>query len=302
MAIKLRKIIRVIVISLLSLATAFFLFLMINNFQLRKGITVHVIYSHVGALNIGAWVRKSGVKVGSVTKIRVNPADGRSVIVTIAFKPGETPRKGDKFAIVASGIMGDQYIEDFPAPLSSPPVPDGYTYKGEPMLDLSSLTTDGVALIKKIEESLDILTDLLKTNKQAINNTIKNIEATTKSLKEITDEIKQITDTIPELAATIDLTTKRINNLADKIERETTQFMDTNSKNISITVENIKDSSEKLREAIDNLTKEGAILDVINKRNITTQIPKIMTNLSKTSENLMKLTKDLQDAFEGLGK
>ena len=293
MAIKVRKIIRVIVISLLGIATAFFLFLMINNFQLRKGITVHVIYSHVGALNIGAWVRKSGVKVGSVTKIRVNPKDGRSVIVTIAFKPGEIPRKGDKFMIVASGIMGDQYIEDFPAPLSSPPVPDGYTYKGEAMLDLSSLTTNGAALINKIEESLNILTEILKTNKQSINTTIKNIEETTRTLNQITEQIKQVSDTLPQLAATIRTTTQKIDTLTDKIEKETTKFINTNSK---------KDSSEKLKETIDNLTKEGAILDVINKRSITTQIPKIMNNLSKTSENLMKLTKDLQDAFEGLGK
>ncbi len=302
MAIKVRKIIRVIVISLLGIATAFFLFLMINNFQLRKGITVHVIYSHVGALNIGAWVRKSGVKVGSVTKIRVNPKDGRSVIVTIAFKPGEIPRKGDKFMIVASGIMGDQYIEDFPAPLSSPPVPDGYTYKGEAMLDLSSLTTNGAALINKIEESLNILTEILKTNKQSINTTIKNIEETTRTLNQITEQIKQVSDTLPQLAATIRTTTQKIDTLTDKIEKETTKFINTNSKNITLTVENIKDSSEKLKETIDNLTKEGAILDVINKRSITTQIPKIMNNLSKTSENLMKLTKDLQDAFEGLGK
>ncbi len=302
MAIKPLKIIRVIVISLLGIGTSVLLFLMINNFQFRKGISVNVVYSHVGALDIGAWVRKSGLKVGSVTKMRIDPKDGKSVIVTITFKPGEIPRRDDKFAIVVSGIMGDQYIEDFPGPLSSPPVPEGYTYKGEPMLDLSSLTTDGVALINKIKESLDILTDILKSNKQSINTTIKNIQETTQTLKQITKEIKQITDTIPELNNTIKLTTKRINELSDKIEKETTKFIDTNSKNISLTVNNIKDSSEKLKKAIDNLTKEGAILDVINKRKITSQIPRIITNLSKTSENLMKLTKDLQDTFEGLGK
>ncbi len=302
MAIKPLKIVRVIVISLLGIATSILLFLMINNFQFRKGITVHVIYNHVGALDIGSWVRKSGLKVGSVTKMQIDPKDGKSVIVTITFKPGEIPRQDDRFAIVVSGIMGDQYIEDFPGPLDSPPVPEGYTYKGEPMFDVSSLATEGAALLDKIEKSIDILSDILINSRGSIDRTIRNIEVISEDLKETTLQIKKISAIIPDLTKTIKLTTEKLNNLTQKIEKETVKFIDSNSKDISQSVENIKISTDKLKDAIDQLTQEGSILDVINRKELTSQIPEMIENLNKTSENIMKLTEELQQTFSNLGE
>ncbi len=75
-------------------------------------------FSSVGDLNTGAWVRKSGLKVGSVT--RIEPAeDEKTIIVTLTFSPGQVVRTTDKFALVSKGILGDMYIEQKPGPKDS---------------------------------------------------------------------------------------------------------------------------------------------------------------------------------------
>ena len=46
------------------------LYLLVNNFQFSRGISVRVHFTNMGDLNTGAWgTRKAGIKVGSVTAL-----------------------------------------------------------------------------------------------------------------------------------------------------------------------------------------------------------------------------------------
>ncbi len=117
---KANRIIRVIVIVIIALATATFLYLLMNNFQFTRGVSVRVHFTSIGDLNTGSWVRKAGIKVGSVTGLTPAP-DEKTVIVTLAFRPGQMVRQGDQFALVSKGILGDVYIEQHPGPIDSPP-------------------------------------------------------------------------------------------------------------------------------------------------------------------------------------
>ena len=76
---KASRIIRVIVIFIISIAAAVFLYLLIFNFQFTRGVEVRVHFTSVGDLNTGAWVRKAGIKVGSVT--RLEPAEDEKTVM-----------------------------------------------------------------------------------------------------------------------------------------------------------------------------------------------------------------------------
>ena len=88
MAVRANRIIRVVVITLFAIGVSVFLYLLINNFQFFRGPYVRVHFESIGDLNVGAWVRRAGMKVGSVTRLEPAP-DEKTVIATITLKPGQ---------------------------------------------------------------------------------------------------------------------------------------------------------------------------------------------------------------------
>src|SRR5208282_4006345 len=82
MAVRVNRIIRVIVIIIIAFSASLLLYLLINNFQFSRGRTVKVHFSSIGDLNNGSLVRRAGIKVGTVTAIEPAP-DEKSINVTI---------------------------------------------------------------------------------------------------------------------------------------------------------------------------------------------------------------------------
>ncbi|RKX86320.1 MAG: hypothetical protein DRP57_01765 [Spirochaetes bacterium] len=300
MAIKANKIIRVIIMSLVAIGTAALLYLMINNFQFRKGTSIKVLYDRIGALNVGSWVRKSGVKVGSVTKLEINKKDQRSVYVTITMKPGQIVRKADRFAIVVRGIMGDQYIEIFPGPLNSPPVHEGYVFKGEPMLDTSSLLTSGMDMLKDVGKSIKIIADILTSNKSSINNTILNLEDASKSLDTFIKQTKKLTDTIPEITETIKTTLARINDLTASLQENIGGTLKSENKSIKETIDNLNSITNSVKLMVDALSQQSSLVTTMSDPKLSRQIEDTLGNLKKVSDNIMDISNTLQKTVNDL--
>ena len=300
MATKANRIIRVIIISLIAIGTSVFLYLMINNFQFRRGTSVKILYDRIGALNVGTWVRKSGVKVGSVTKIEINKEDQRSVYVTITMKPGEIVREKDQFAIVVRGLMGDQYIEVFPGPLNSPYAPDGYIFKGEPMLDTSSLLTTGIVMLNDVAKSIKIIAGILADNRTSIENTIINIEKTSKNLNRITEQSGELTDTIPQITSVIKTTLARINSLTASLQKNIGDTMESENKNLVETLDNLNAITKSVKKTVDSLTRQSSLIETISNPKLSKQIEDTMNNLQKVSENIVNITGSLQKTLNDI--
>ena len=302
MAIKANKIIRVIIISLLAIGTAILLYLMINNFQFRKGTSIKVLYDHIGALNVGSWVRKSGVKVGSVTKLEINKKDQRSVYVTITMKPGQIVRKTDRFAIVVRGLMGDQYIEDFPGPLDSPVAPDGYIFKGEPMLDTSALLTSGMDMLKDVGKSIKIIADILTSNQTSIENTIHNLEGTSKSLNALMKNTDDLTKTIPEITDTIKLTLTRINSLTASLQESVGGTLESENKNLKETLQNLNAITKNVNVMVESLSQQSSLIATMSDPKLSNQIKDTLNNLKEVSENIVNISNTLEKTVNDLLK
>ena len=145
MTTRVNRIVRVVIIIIVALSTSVLLYLMINNFQFSRGRSVLVHFSSIGDLNAGSFVRRAGIKVGSVTRIEPAP-DEKSAIVTITFEIGKNVREADTFALVSKGILGDMYIEHKPGPKGAPAAEEGHLFEGIPpfnMMDLLSGETRG---------------------------------------------------------------------------------------------------------------------------------------------------------------
>jgi phospholipid/cholesterol/gamma-HCH transport system substrate-binding protein len=129
MAVKIKSIIRVIIICLLSISAVIFLYLLVNNFQFQMGTTFYIRFDHIGSLMQGAWIRKAGVKIGSITDIKIDEKDQRTVIITFNLFPGQHIHTDSRFVIMSDSMIGDQYIEVIPGTVSAGFAEEGQTFK-----------------------------------------------------------------------------------------------------------------------------------------------------------------------------
>ena len=307
MPVKASRIIRVIVIFIVSIAAATFLYLLIFNFQFTRGVEVRVHFSRVGDLNTGAWVRKAGIKVASVTKLEPTE-DEKTVIVTLMFKPGKTVRAGDQFSLVAKGILGDMYIEQHPGPKESPLVESDHLFEGQPSFNISDLlgpdtmglVTDLVGSIKGIVQVLQRNQDVLESSLKDISHSAHNVRIVTDRAVEFTNSVPQITgqitSSIDQLQATVtdvSVTTKRV--LA-KLEKN----LDTSSDDLAVSMKSVRETTAEVQKAVDALTAQNSVISKLSSPDTAKSLEETVKNLQEISKGLLTVTKDTQKIVEGV--
>lgn len=108
---------------LLSSAILVGFIFVLGNFSLRSGFTVYVDFDYIGALQQGAPIKVSGIKVGKVSDIefiggQVDPKLGKRVQVRVSLwiedRAHESIRSDAEFFINTAGVLGEQYLEIVP--------------------------------------------------------------------------------------------------------------------------------------------------------------------------------------------
>ena len=110
-----------------------FIFIL-GNFSLRSGYTIAVDYDYIGALQPGAPVKVSGIKVGKVESVDFlggkPDATGKRVQVRVTAwiedRAKDSIRSDAEFFINTAGVLGEQYLEIVPGTdWAKPPVTAG---------------------------------------------------------------------------------------------------------------------------------------------------------------------------------
>jgi len=247
---KASRVVRVFIIIIVAVAASALLYLLVNNFQFRRGTSIRVHFASVGDLNSGAWVRKAGIKVGSVT--RLEPAeDEKTVIVTLTFKPGLIVRSTDRFALVAKGILGDMYMEQKTGAKGFSLAQEGQLYEGQQPFSITDLLGgDTMNMVTDLAGGLKGLIDVLKKNESEIDSTLKDISLTARNLRIVTDRAVVITDSVPditrqitgsisELQATVDDVSNTSRRLLARLEKN----LDSSSEDLAATMKSVRASS-----------------------------------------------------------
>jgi phospholipid/cholesterol/gamma-HCH transport system substrate-binding protein len=305
--VKANRVIRVIVITIIALATATFLYLLMNNFQFSRGISVRVHFPSIGDLNTGSWVRKAGIKVGSVTGLAPAP-DEKTVIVTLSFKPGQIVRQGDKFALVSKGILGDVYIEQHPGPIDAPLAKPGQLFEGEPFFSLTDLLGgDTMNMISDVASGIKSIVGMLNKNQGALDASIKDIQKTAENVRIVTDRAVQLTDSVPKLAnqiaVSVDQLQATVNDVADTTHRLVAR-METNltssSDDLAASMKNIRQTSTAIQGAVAQLTAQKSVISTLSSPEVSQSLDVTVKNLEEISKSLLAVSKDTQKIVEGV--
>ena len=305
---KASRVVRVFIIIIVAVAASALLYLLVNNFQFSRGTSVRVHFASVGDLNSGAWVRKAGIKVGSVTRL-VPADDEKTVIVTLTFKPGQIVRSTDKFALVAKGILGDMYMEQKPGPKDSPLAQEGQLYEGQQPFSITDLLGgDTMNMVTDLAGGLKGLIDILKKNESQIDSTLKDVSLTARNLRIVTDRAVVITDSVPditrqitgsisELQATVDDVSNTTRRLLTRLEKN----LDSSSEDLAATMKSVRASSADIQKAVTALTAQNTVISKLSATDTGQSLDVTVKNLQAVSQELLTVTKETRRIIEGVG-
>lgn len=121
----------------------------------RNGTPVSIAFTDVTGLKVGDQVMMSGVVVGNVRSMELQP-DGR-VLVVAGIREAPPPRADARFAVRARDLLGAKYVDYHPG-AAREPLPAGQVVQGVMQQELTDIAT---GLVGESREILANATELL---------------------------------------------------------------------------------------------------------------------------------------------
>jgi ABC-type transporter Mla subunit MlaD len=242
----------------------------------RPLVTYKVYFDNASGIKIGAPVMLAGRKIGQVQKLfsPVSPEeDRRAREIAAALNPSQpeatpTPSPGkpvyevridvqvDKKAVVYRdaharlmqlGLLGDMAIDITQGTESSGRAKDGEMFAGERVPDFSEAAASLLEVIKPVaSEATSTLKDLQTTSQNLSRLTDENSE-----LNVALGEFKTFGEHLVDLSAPDGALSHSLNNI-EKISTDLTA-----NNNIAVSLQNFRDSSERLKATMNDLGPAG---------------------------------------------
>lgn len=176
-----------------------------------------VFQEAVTGLSEGAAVRYSGIKVGAVTKLMLDPHDPRQVLARVRLNANTPVRADTRAKLTMTGLTGLAIIQLSGGSPNSPPltVKPGHlpTIPTEPS-PLTKLLGSSEDIILNINQMIANLNRMLSDeNVQRITRTLVHIEQATGAIAEQRDDIRQLLNQLAEASRSANATLQQTEQL-----------------------------------------------------------------------------------------
>jgi phospholipid/cholesterol/gamma-HCH transport system substrate-binding protein len=142
------------------LLTAGLVILFNKSISLRSTYSLRMKTTNVGLLMSKAAVVMSGVRVGTVDDVRLDP-EGRTVTVILKIFRRYAIHADARFAIDQIGFLGDQFVAIIPRENKAPLLKNHDEVVCEEPFNLQELARSGVGLVKRVDETVHKLNDVI---------------------------------------------------------------------------------------------------------------------------------------------
>ncbi|WP_162916626.1 MlaD family protein [Cohaesibacter haloalkalitolerans] len=227
----------------------------------------------VAGLNRGGAVMFNGIKVGEVQKLEYDPNNPRYVKADLMVDADIPLKKDSDVSLSFQGLTGVGTIE---IKGGNPDLPDLFDQGGVPeMIARSSsfedLMNGARQLMSRADKVLSKIEDVVDTNQEGINSSIKNIESFTTALNNNSDNIETFLADASSAAKGLTSLSERLEGLSDRAD---TLLAAVDPESIKTSVTNVEKFSDKLVNTSDRFDE-------------------IVTNVSEASKGINDFSSNL---------
>lgn len=304
-----------VVMSLVMLGGLILLFGSLPTF-FRNANRFTIDFSDAPGISQGSPVRRSGVRIGEVTDVRLDDESGK-VHVDVAIESKYTIRRNERPTLVIGVLGNDASIDFIPIAVKPPELPDrsvvppNSTIQGESQTTINTLLTrasdvvpttqealnDMRRSLKRIEdmtplveETLREYRDLAKDARRAlpdVQETAREVGALAKRSREAIPKLEQTSDDIGATARAWTAFTERLNLLVAGHEDQ-----------IKAIVDNINILTGRLTNLVSDENVRMANTILKNVRDVSDTLPTTARNIRSASDEAPAIAKNLREASE----
>jgi len=264
----------------------------------RPSYNLFLKSKNVGGLKAGASVLMSGVPIGTVSEIELNP-EGTNVIITLKIFKKYAIRKDADVRIEQSGFLGDQYVAVVPGRNEKEPwQPNDHLEADEPF-NLQEVARSAANFLKSVDQTTKRLDDAIADVRRLLLNeeTLTNLAAAIGSARMASEHAVTTVDNINSLVTTNSVAVASAVSNVVFFSQQINQFagglkdvVATNGSDLSAAVKNFKTSTEHLNGLLEDVQSgKGLAGDVLRNEQLATNVNTIAANLSVTTSNLNRL-------------
>ncbi len=267
-----------------------------------------VLQGGSSGLEAGSQVRFNDIVVGRIEHVRLDPEDPGQVIVELTLEHG-TPVTVDTVAVPEmANITGTKMLSMHGGTKNSPRLKPGDTIQSAAS-DLSMITTKVVTIADKLQDLLDNLTEITKTeNATKLSSVLNEVEGITKNMNALLDKNQENINVLVADARSVvkraDEALTDVQGAAKSIETASTALLSArNVRRIETLIDsangvmvNVKErtSKDELGVTISNINALASSSQVTVLR-LRDDLRRIMSELETSVENINELTQILVD-------
>jgi phospholipid/cholesterol/gamma-HCH transport system substrate-binding protein len=262
---------------------------------LRKTRPLHLIAHNAGGLRPSAAVLLSGVQVGTVADISLEP-NGTNVNITVQIYAEYTIKADARFVVEQSGFLGDQYIAVYPDANAGQPLAANATANVQEPFNLQEVARAAAGFIKHIDEAATNLNDAINdVRRQVLNQeTLTNLAYTVTTLQKVTADAAGAVDSFNGLITSNGASvTEAVSNLEafsgqlDYFGHSIQGILDTNEPKITSTFDSLQVSTSQLTNILAQAQNgNGLATAILRNEQLASNVANLASNLAVASGNL----------------
>lgn len=280
-----------------------------------RGDDIYFQFQAVNGLYVGAGVYLSGVSIGKVTHIKLNPETNTVEIRARVKNAFKWLRKGCDARISMSGFVGEIYVALNNGDIGNPPLqPSDLPIIGiDPVTPLELLEQTGSGLSKAIDLT-SAANELLQSNQEEIQHGIKETRAlvalTAKTLEKFGQNMDTTVETLMDITSDYDkrfqVTLSKVNQLLDQLgndslilssqvsdmSRSVLRLIDQNSPRVNAMITDLQRSTSDFRRLATQFRQDTSSL----KTEISGLIAQGSNFIEKGSADIAPIIENLQAA------
>ncbi|QVL32872.1 MCE family protein [Telmatocola sphagniphila] len=264
-------------------------------------------FSDAPGVNVGTPVRRSGIRIGEVSKIDLDPETGK-VYAQVLLESKYLPRTGDEPTVVRGLLVNDTSIDliplrpdqvGTPLPIGSELV--GISNSSNPVAAVQDLMPEVQKSLEQIRRSMAKLEEIVPQ----MNRTLEDFSLLAKDTRTLIPELKKSSDSFQEALAlaknTIPEFTKS-NKAIQDAAADAQKMINSGRTWIEDTNNLIKKNEPKVVKVLDNaantLDSLGQLFNDENRKNAS----EMLKNLNDASKSLERTASSTEDFFKDIRK